>query len=85
MCIDSLVRYLKNSESRIPSVRTIERDVACFLHSYARAIPIANEDPEEGRECPFVDLGLMSNFSSSGYYQAHQGPKSIPPHLLCYR
>jgi hypothetical protein len=83
-CIDSLSRHLKMAEARIPSPRTIERDLACLLHSYARIIPVSNEDPEEARECPLVDLGLMTHFGASGYFQLHQGQKFIPSHLLGY-
>ena len=84
MCRDRLLRYVENLRSRPPSENTIDRDVACLLQSYARVIPTENKDPEDALECPFVELGLLSNFRTSGYYQVHQGEKEIPTHLLGY-
>ena len=84
MCINRLMRNVENPQSRSPSEKTIERDVGCLLQSYARDIPIENKDPEDALECPFVELGLLSYFRTSRYYQVHQGEKEIPPHLLGY-
>lgn len=84
MCIDRLTRDVKKLLSRLPSENTIQRDVACLLQSYARVIPTENKDPEDALECPFVELGLLSFFRSSEYYQVHQGEKEIPTHLLGY-
>ena len=71
MCINRLKRDVENVQSRSPSENTIERDVACLLQSYARNIPTENKDPEDALECPFVELGLLSYFRSSEYYQVH--------------
>lgn len=84
MCRKRLSRHVKNLRSRPPSEKTIERDVACLLQSYARVIPTENKDPEDALECPFVELGLLSYFRTSKYYQVHQGEKEIPTHLLGY-
>lgn len=84
MCINRLMRDVDNLRSRPPSEKTIERDVACLLQSYARVIPTENKDPEDALECPFVELGLLSYFRTSKYYQVHQGEKEIPTHLLGY-
>ena len=84
MCRDRLLRYVENLRSRPPSENTIDRDVACLLQSYARVIPTENKDPEDALECPFVELGLLSYFRTSRYYQVHQGEKEIPTHLLGY-
>ena len=84
VCIENLSRYVKSARSRTPSPRTIDRDVACLLQSYARSIPTKCDDPEDALECPFVELGLLSHFHLSGDYQVHQGEKSIPAHLLGY-
>lgn len=84
MCRERLSRHVAKLRSRPPSEKTIERDVACMLQSYARNIPTENKDPEDALECPFVELGLLSYFSTSRYYQVHQGEKEIPSHLLGY-
>ena len=84
LCINRLMRDVEDSQSRSPSQNTIQRDVACLLQSYARVIPTENKDPEDALECPFVELGLLSYFRTSRYYQVHQREKAIPTHLLGY-
>lgn len=84
VCIENLRRYLQMAKRQLPSVRTLERDVACLLRSYARPIPQEQQDPEEALDCPLVELGLLSFFKASGYYQVHQGIKDVPPHIFGY-
>jgi hypothetical protein len=84
VCLEGLKRYLDLTKQRIPNQRTLERDVACLLATYARVIPSPDDDPEEGNECPLRELGLLSFFKSSGYYQVHQGRKEIPAELIGY-
>lgn len=84
MCINRLMRDVEKLRPRPPSEKTIERDVACLLQSYARIIPTEDKDPEDALECPFVELGLLSYFRTSRYYQVHQGEKAIPTLLLGY-
>ena len=84
VCLGALKRHLELSKQRMPSHRTLERDVACLLASYARPIPSPNEDPEDGNDCPLRELGLLSFFKVSGYYQTHQVRKGIPAELFGY-
>lgn len=84
VCIEGLKRHLELSQQRMPSIGTLDRDVACLLSSYARVIPTENDDPEEGNDCPFRELGLLSYFKSSGYFQLHQGRKDVPAELFGY-
>lgn len=84
VCLEGLKRHLELSRQRMPSLQTLERDVACLLSSYARVIPAENDDPEEGQDCPFRELGLVSFFKTSGYFQSHQGRKDVPAELFGY-
>lgn len=84
VCIEALSRHLQANELRMPSARTLERDVACMLASYARTVPPRSEDPEEAIESPFTDLGLLSHYRGTGYYQVHQAAKDIPLPVFCY-
>jgi hypothetical protein len=84
VCVEGICRYLEMSKGRMPRVKTLQRDIACLLNSYARVIPAEHDDPEEARDCPLTELGLLTYFRSSGYYQLHQGLKDIPPHLFGY-
>ena len=84
VCMEGLHRHLQLFQRRLPSLKTLHRDVACLLQSYARAIPPERVDPEEARDCPFTELGLLSYFRTTGYYQLHQGVKDIPSHVFGY-
>lgn len=84
VCQESLTRHLLLSKQRLPSPATLDRDLNCLLSTYARTIPAIKDDPEDGHDCPFRDLGLFSHFRTSGYYQVHQGSKDIPPELFGY-
>ena len=84
VCRENLTRHLQLSRQRLPSPATLDRDLQCLLSTYARTIPALNDDPEEGHDCPLRDLGLLSHFRTSGYYQLHEGPKAIPPELFAY-
>jgi hypothetical protein len=54
------------------------------LASYSRDIPADNSDPEEARDCPFRDLGLLSYFRASGHYQLHHNAKPIDSCVFGY-
>jgi len=84
VCLEGLKRHFELSKQRMPSSRTLERDVACLLASYARVIPSPDDDPEEGNDCPLRELGLISFFKTSGYYQTHHGRKAIPAEIFAY-
>lgn len=84
VCLDNACRYFQNTRT-MPSINTLDRDLLCLLGSYARKIPSEqNEDPEDARDCPLLDLGLMSYFRMSGTYQLNYEVKNIPPEVFCY-
>jgi hypothetical protein len=82
--VESLTRHIEMSQNRPPSAATLGRDLGCLLSSYARTIPGTLDDPEDGSDCPLRDLGLLSFFKTSGYYQLHHEVKAIPPEVLGY-
>jgi len=84
VCLENLRRHLRLTFKRMPSERTLDRDLGCLLASYSRKIPPTNEDPEESRDCPFMELGLLSYFRTSGYYELNVGAKSVPPEIVGY-
>lgn len=84
MVVENLRQYVQLNNKRMPSIKTLERDVACLLSSYSRNIPVENADPEESRDCPFRDLGLLSHYRSSGYYQMHYQMKAVHPCVFGY-
>jgi len=84
VCVESLRRHLELSRVRMPSIKTLERDLGCLLATYAKTIPSEKRDPEEATDSPFQELGLLRHFRSSGYYEVDDGEKMIPPHVLGY-
>lgn len=82
--LDHLARYATAHESRPPSRDTLNRDALCLLATYGRQVPPTNEDPEEGRDSPFRELGLLTHFVESDTYQINRARKPIPSTALAY-
>ena len=83
-CVEQLARYAAARYSRPPSRNTLTRDVQCFLGSYARSVPPTTEDPEEGRDSPLQELGLLTHYTESDTYRLHRGPRTVPAAALAY-
>ncbi len=84
ICAEEIWRYLVLEGKRLPSRKTLSRDVACLLSSYATILPPEDADPEEGRESPFRSLGLITQLRETGTYRINRRQKDIPPEILCY-
>lgn len=83
-CVHQLIRHFSISGNKIPSIKTIERDMGCLLSSYARTIPEENNDPEESYDCPFRELGLLTYFKDTNTYHLNRNKKYIPGMALGY-
>lgn len=84
-CVDQLARYATARYSRTPSRNTLTRDVQCLLATYARPLPPpATEDPEEGRDSPLRELGLVTHYTESDTYRIHRGNRTVPAAALAY-
>ncbi len=83
-CTEALRRFLELSRKRLPSQRTLQRDIACLLGSYAKVIPPEVSDPEEAKICPFTELDILRQIRPSGVYQLNSGRKQVSSHLLGY-
>lgn len=83
-CVDQLARHVSTNLPRPPSRNTLQRDVTCLLHAYARSVPPEQDDPEEGRDSPFRVLDLLVHLRESDTYQGNRTLKEIPPELLGY-
>lgn len=84
VCVESLKRQIEMTTKKPPKATTLDRDLGCLLACYARTIPSTLDDPEDGADCPFRELELLSFFKTSGYYQIHHEVKPIPPEVLGY-
>ena len=67
-CNEALRRYLVAYDKRVPTPKTLQRDIACLLASYSKDVPPTVSDPEDATESPFRDLGLIVHFRDSGSF-----------------
>jgi hypothetical protein len=80
--VAQLERYVRMSAQRTPSRKTLERDVNCFLSSYAVEVPYQSKDPEEEIDCPFQEMRIIRHLRASGYYELKRSRKSLPQNAL---
>jgi hypothetical protein len=84
VCVTNLSSHLELNQPRLPAQKTLQRDVACLIASYATVLPAEVTDPEEADDCPFRELGLMNYSRSTGACSLNTGLKPVPPELLGY-
>jgi hypothetical protein len=84
ICLQSLIRNENTNAGRSPSQTTLDRDLSCFLSSYSKEIPSKKKDPEDEIVSPFVELGLMRYYRSSGYYQVIRDRKNVDFNIFMY-
>ncbi len=82
--VGQLEQHERMNSRRTPTRKTLERDVSCFLGSYAVEVPYRRKDPEEEIDCPFQELRIIRHFRASGYYELNRRRKSIPQQALLY-
>ena len=82
--VAQLEQHEHMASRRTATRKTLERDVSCFLGSYAVEVPYRRKDPEEEIDCPFQELRIIRHFRSSGYYEMNRRRKSIPHQALLY-
>ena len=82
--VGQLEQHESMNSRRTPTRKTLERDVSCFLGSYAVEVPYRRKDPEEEIDCPFQELRIIRHFRASGYYELNRRRKSIPQHAFLY-
>src|SRR5690606_34591705 len=84
VALDGLRRHLLGMGYRLPSARTLDRDMACMLRSYSVVVPPERSDPEDSLECPLSELGLLLHFRNTGSYQLDRSVKPIPFEIFSY-
>ncbi len=84
VCVQSLKRHLELTSKRVPKLRTLERDIACMLASYAEPIPRVIDDPEDANECPLRELSIMQCFKGTGTYSICREIKDLSAPVLLY-
>jgi hypothetical protein len=82
VCLSSLKAFLEMGGQRVPAQKTLQRDLACLIASYATVLPAEQSDPEEADDCPFRELGLMTYSRATGACAVVTSAKAVPPELL---
>lgn len=82
--VSRLTQHERQVAKKPATQNTIERDVTCFLNTYAQPVPREKKDPEEDLGSPFQELRLMSGLRSSGTYELHRRGRQITPEVLLY-
>ena len=80
----SLARQERARSRKSPAQKTLERDISCFLGSYATDVPYRKKDPEEEIDCPFQDLCILRHYRASGYYEVNRRKKAVDPEVVLY-
>jgi hypothetical protein len=84
LLIQKLINKEQSTSKKTPSKNTIERDVTCFLSTYAYSVSREVKDPEEDYGSPFQELRLISYQRNSGTYELLRRPRKINPELFLY-
>ena len=78
-------RHVQRYESRSPSPKTLQRDIACLLSCYSTPIPSEAADPEDASDSPLRRLRLLTLFSDSNVYRRDEpSTLDLPPELIGY-
>jgi hypothetical protein len=73
------------TQPRLPSHKTLQREVAVLLQTYAQPVPARTTDPEDAQDCPFIELGILNYFTDSGNYRVRdEALRSISLEALGY-
>ena len=84
VCAEALRRHLTSTGQRMPSSKTLERDVNCLLRSYAVSVPREQGDPEDFLESPLSELGLLIHSRQSGFFHLNRDLKQVPFEMFGY-
>jgi hypothetical protein len=84
MCLSALQTHLQLTQQRPPAQKTLQRDIACLIATYATYLPAEANDPEDADDCPFRELRLMTYSRATGACTLDASAKEIPAELLGY-
>lgn len=83
-CVEAFARAVESMDVRMPSMKTLSRDVQCLLQSYARPLPLERADPEDALDSPFRMLGLLVFHRDTELFERRQLKRRVPPEVLMY-
>lgn len=79
--VEALNSELTQIKGRIPGIKSVQREVAVVLQSYAVPVPRSNNDPEDNLGSPLQRLNLWRFLQAADRYE-RSAPTSAPPESL---
>ena len=81
----SLHAHIERVGEKMPATKTLHRDVAILLQSYARSVPAsAHVDPEDNLDCPLRKLDLMVHRTDLDVFERRAALSVVQPEALCF-
>lgn len=84
LALRRLEKHVEKLGGNTPSRKTLDRDLGCFLNTYATELPSKQKDPEEENWCPFRQLELVTYYSQSNSYQLHRRHRELPGTIMLF-
>ena len=78
---EMLVRDLSSNRGKVPAIKTVQREVATIMQTYAVPVPRPGKDPEDNLGSPFHRLDLWRHLRGSDRFE-RSNPTPQPPESL---
>ncbi len=79
-----LVSFAEANESKA-SVKSIERDVTCFIRTYVASKKAKQSVLEDSLDCPLIELSLIEELGQQGLYVFSRGQQQdLPDEIFTY-
>jgi hypothetical protein len=82
--LEQFRRWSKYRAPKEPSPTTLQKDLNCFLVSYAQKVPADRADAEEATDCPLWELDLVTYYRGSQRFRANRNAKALPSQVIGY-
>jgi hypothetical protein len=81
LLVDTLLRDLASAKGRVPSVKSVQREVAVVMQTWAVPVPRPRADPEDNLGSPFHRLDLLRHLRGADRFE-RSDPTPTPPEAL---
>lgn len=78
---ETLTRDLSSNRGKAPAVKTVQREVAAVMQTYAVPVPRPQSDPEDNLGSPFHRLDLWRHLRGADRFERSE-PTPTPPEAL---
>lgn len=78
---EALLKDMSSGKAKPPAIKTIQREVAAVLQTYAVPVPRPLRDPEDNLGSPFHRLDLWRHLRASDRFERSE-PTAAPPEAL---